>query len=52
MAESGDFRHRFLGRFIDNQVREGHIRAFRGEFEGDGLADAARGAGDEGHLSS
>ena len=51
MTESGDLGDGLLGRFVDDEVREGDVRAFFCEFECDGLADASSGAGDEGHLS-
>ena len=51
VPEGGDFSDGFLGGLVDDEVGEGDVGAFGGEFQCDGLADAARGAGDEGHLS-
>ena len=44
VPEGGDFSDGFLGGLVDDEVGEGDVGAFGGEFQCDGLADAARGA--------
>ena len=51
MPESGDLGDGLLGRFVDDKIGEGDVRAFFCEFECDGLSDASCSAGDQGHLS-
>ena len=50
-AECGDFGFGSLAVLVDHQVREGNVGTFRGEFQCDGLADAAGGTRNDSHFS-
>ena len=50
-AQRGDLGFGGLAVLVDRKVGERHVGALFGEFECDGLADAACGAGHNGHFS-
>ena len=51
LAHGGHLSHGSLAVLVDRKVGERHVGALFGEFECDGLADAACGAGHNGHFS-
>ena len=50
-AQRGDLGFGSFAVLVDRKVGERHVGALLGEFECDGLADAAGGAGHDGHFS-